>query len=116
MKMKYLSTAVCCISAFCAHARAEVIEVATFTLNNGVSYEEFVPLDKAVEVEHVSKQPGFISRESAKGENGEWLVIVHWESTEDAQASMDSFMTADAAKGFMAKVDASTMIMKRYEK
>ena len=35
---------------------------------------------------------------------------------EDAQASMDSFMTADAAKGFMAKVDASSMIMKRYEK
>lgn len=95
---------------------AEVIEVATFKLKDGVTYQQFSPLDKAVETEHVSKQAGFLSRETAKGSEGEWLVIVHWDSIENADASMNSFMTAKAASDFMAHIDASTMNMKRYTK
>lgn len=95
---------------------AEVIEVVTFQLKPGVSYQEFAPIDKAVEVEHVSKQPGFISRESAIGTDREWLVLVRWESENDADASMNSFMDAKAASEFVDHIDASTMSMKRYMK
>lgn len=91
-----------------------VIEIATLKLKTGVTYHDFAPIDKAVELEHVSKQPGFISRESAAGENGDWVVIVHWRSATDAEASMESFMGAHAAQEFMAKIDAATMAMKRY--
>ncbi|PSW06763.1 antibiotic biosynthesis monooxygenase family protein [Photobacterium lipolyticum] len=93
-----------------------VIEIVTLTLKEGVSYTEFAPIDKAVEDQHVAKQPGFISRESAAGENGEWLVIVHWESAKDADASMASFMSASAAQKFVDNIDGSTMVMKRYSK
>ncbi|GAL31568.1 hypothetical protein JCM19240_4999 [Vibrio maritimus] len=103
-------------SLFSITAQAEVIEIATFKLNDGVTVEEFTPLDKAVEMQHVSQQPGFISREAAHGDNGEWLVVVHWETIEDAEASMNSFMTAEAAKEFMSHLDANTMSMKRYSK
>lgn len=99
-----------------ALAFADIIEIATFKLKDGVSYQEFSPIDKAVETGHVVKQPGFISRESAKGENGEWLVVVHWNSNEDAEASMNSFMGAKAASEFMSHIDTSTMVMKRYTK
>ncbi|MGH9949632.1 MAG: antibiotic biosynthesis monooxygenase family protein [Pyrinomonadaceae bacterium] len=91
-----------------------VIEIATFKLKPGVTADEFRPLDNAVEVQYVVKQPGFISRESAAGDNGEWLVVVHWRSVEDAEASMASFSSAAAAEQFMSKIDASTMSMKRY--
>ncbi|MGH8865716.1 MAG: antibiotic biosynthesis monooxygenase family protein [Burkholderiales bacterium] len=91
-----------------------VIEIVTFKLKQGVTTEEFRPLDKAVELQHVVKQPGFISRESAAGENGEWLVVVHWRSVEDAEASMASFSSAPAAAQFMSKLDTNTMSMKRY--
>lgn len=94
--------------------RRPVIEVVTVRLKTGVSYEEFAPIDKAVETEHVSRQPGFLSRESAPGQNGEWLVIVHWRSTADADASMASFVNAPAAGRFMALIDPDTMVMKRY--
>ncbi|GHB77448.1 hypothetical protein GCM10008107_28740 [Psychrosphaera saromensis] len=97
-------------------AFAEVIEVASFNLNKDVTYQEFSVIDKTVEKEHVSKQPGFISRETAKGEKGEWLVVVHWETLKDADASMNSFMQAKAASTFMSKIDTSSMIMKRYTK
>ena len=97
-------------------AAAEIIEIATFKLKDGVSYETFMPLDKAVEVEHVAKQNGFISRESAKGQNGDWLVVVHWETEADAQASMNSFMQAPAAAPFIEQIDTDTMTMKHYKK
>lgn len=92
-----------------------VIEVVTLTLKNGVSYAEFAPVDKAVGSEHVARQPGFISRESAAGKNGEWLVIVHWRSVADADASMASFSSAPAAQKFVSLIDPATMVMKRYQ-
>jgi len=94
----------------------KVIEVVTFTLKAGVTAEEFYQLDKKVERDHVSKQPGFISRESASGDNREWLVIVHWNSVEDAEASMTTFGDSPATKDFMDKVMLDTMVMKRYYK
>ena len=93
-----------------------VVEVVTFKLKAGVSAAEFAPIDKAVEREHVARQPGFVSRESAHGADGDWLVIVHWRSANDAAASMASFEKAPAAAKFMAKIEASTMSMKRYQK
>lgn len=93
-----------------------VIEVVTFKLKPGVSPSDFSAIDKAVEREQVSKQPGFVSRESAHGAGNEWLVIVRWRSTQDADASMASFEKAPSAAKFMSKIDASTMVMKRYQK
>ena len=102
--------------ALAAGPRGDVIEVVTFKLKTGVSAAEFAPIDKAVEREHVARQPGFVSRESAHGADGEWLVIVHWRSAKDADASMASFEKASAAAPFMSKLEASTMSMKRYQK
>ena len=94
----------------------DVIEVVTFRLNPGVSIAEFAPIDKAVELEHISKQPGFVSRESAFSADNECLVVVHWRSEKYADASIATFNTAPAAAMFMSKIDASTMSMKRYKK
>jgi len=69
-----------------------------------------------VERDHVARQPGFVARESAHGADGDWLVIVHWRSVADADASMASFEKAPAAAQFMSKIEASTMSMKRYRK
>ena len=91
-----------------------IVEVAKFTLKEGVTPDEFYVVDQAVETEHVSQQPGFISRESAVSDDNEWLVIVHWRSIEDAEASMASFSSAPATAEFMSKLEVDTMVMKRY--
>ncbi len=98
-----------------APGAAPVIEVATFQLKQGVSPEEFAVVDQALERDYIAKQPGFVSRESAAGPNNEWLVIVHWHSLQDADASMAAFEKAASAAGFMAKLNAATMVMKRYQ-
>jgi heme-degrading monooxygenase HmoA len=102
-------------SAGAAKADA-VIEVATFQLRQGVTPQEFAVVDKAMEREYIAKQPGFISREAAAGPNNEWLVVVHWKSLKDADASMASFEKAVPTAAFMGKLEASTMSMKRYQK
>lgn len=102
--------------AMAAGQSDNVIEIVTFKLKAGVAAAEFAPIDQAVEREHVSRQPGFVSRESAHGADGEWLVIVHWRSAKDADASMATFEKAPAAAAFMSKIEASTMSMKRYQK
>ena len=91
-----------------------VIEIVTMSLAEGVSAEDFEPVDKAIEDEHVSKQPGFVSRQAAFSE-GRWAVVVNWESADAAQASMDSFATARAAAKFMSMIDANTLSMTRYD-
>jgi len=52
---------------------------------------------------------GFISRKSAAGDNGEWLIVVHWSSVADAEASMASFPGTPARAQSIAKIDDSTM-------
>ena len=95
---------------------SEVIEVVRFQLAAQVSPTDFLVLDQAVERQHVAKQPGFLRRESAFAPGGEWLVIVHWASTADADASMNSFASAPAAAEFMKNLDANTMTMQRFTK
>ena len=95
---------------------SEVIEVVQFKLAKGVTPAAFAALDRAVEREHVARQPGFMRRESAVSDDGEWLVVVHWASARDADASMASFTQAAAAQPFLAGLDAATMTMRRYGK
>ena len=103
-------------SAWSAAVENPVIEVVTLKIKPGISDAEFQKIDRAVEEQHVSRQPGFIARESAAGNAGSWLVIVHWKSVVDAQASMNSFEHAPAAKKFMDSIVPGTMTMRRYQK
>ncbi|MFJ3121209.1 hypothetical protein ACIPI6_32325 [Pseudomonas protegens] len=119
--MRFILTT-CLVLGFTANVNAQtempeksVIEVVTLFLKKGISYTEFAPVDKAVGSELVARQSGFISRESAAGNNGEWLVIVHWRSLADADASMASFSSAPAAQKFVSLIDPTTMVMKRYQ-
>ena len=85
----------------------QVVEVVTLKLRAGVAAAEFAPIDKAVEREHVAKQPGFGDR------IGLFAGIVHWRSAFFADASMASFQKAPAAAQYMLRIEASTMSMKR---
>ena len=113
--IRTILTAAAITGASMAYAQeATVVEIATFDFAEGVTAEDFAPVDARIEAEYVSQQPGFVSRETGATETG-WVVIVHWESAEDAQASMESFATAPVVEEFMGMLDASTMAMTRYD-
>jgi hypothetical protein len=93
---------------------ASVTEVVTLKIKPDATVDAFRAADRDVERQHVARQPGFVSRESAPGADHSWVVIVHWRSTHDAQASMESFEKAPAAARFMSLVVPDTMQINRY--
>ena len=94
---------------------AKTIEIVNFRLKPGVSDEAFVEETKSMERDFLGKLHGFVDRDTGRSADGIWLVVLHWESPEDAQASMDKFVEAEGAKAFTALIDMDTFSMTRYE-
>lgn len=91
------------------------VEVLHFRAAPGADLEEFKREDVRVGKEYTPPQPGFMSRESAMNDNGDWVVIVHWESAEAAEASMQKFPNDPTAQRFLELMDSDTFSMIRYE-
>jgi hypothetical protein len=93
----------------------DTVEVIHFRLREDTDEQEFIREDERVGREYTPYQPGFISRESAKNDEGDWVVIVRWENPGDAQASMEKFPNDPTAQRFLALLDSDTFSMIRYE-
>jgi hypothetical protein len=91
------------------------VEVIHFRLREDSNEQEFIREDERVGREYTPYQPGFVSRESAKNDEGDWVVIVHWENPDDAQASMEKFPNDPIAQRFLALLDSDTFSMIRYD-
>jgi heme-degrading monooxygenase HmoA len=91
------------------------VETIRFRLREGVADSDFLRRNRGVEDNYMSRRPGFRSRETARGEDGEWLVVVHWDSGEAAQATMGAFFAAPEAQEFLDAVDKASASSVRYE-
>ncbi len=91
------------------------VEVIHFRPRPDADLEEFIREDARVGHEYTPRQPGFRSRESARNDNGDWVVIVHWDDAQSAQASMELFPNDPTAKRFIELMDPDTFSMIRYE-
>lgn len=97
-------------------AQGNTIEVVRFKLKKGVDRGEFENRNRFVEQNLVSKMPGFVSRETAISQEGEVAVLLHWESPDAAQNSMNKFVSAPEAQEFEKLIDMDTFTMTRYQK
>ena len=91
-----------------------IVEVTTFKINSDADPITFSNLDTQVENNFTSKQPGFIKRQSAIDDKGNYVVIVYWQSQEDAAASMNKFMADASVADYAKMIDGPTMKMARY--
>lgn len=99
----------------CNSEKTSVLEVTTFTLNNDANPQNFNDLDAEVEENFTRHQPGFIKRESGVNEKGEYVVIVYWDTQENADASMQKFMGDSSVANYAGMIDAASMQMNRYD-
>ena len=90
-----------------------VVEVVRFRLAQGADEAAFLEENRKAQ-EFVAQQPGFVSRELARGDDGRWLALVHWNSADDADASFTRFVAAAETQPFMAMLDGSSMEAGRY--
>ena len=115
--MMYALAASLFLSLGSFQARAEdqhvALEVVAVKLKTASDLDAFRKNDKVI-AEWVSKQPGFISRETATGPDGEWFTIVHWASLKDAENAGALFMQSEQGKTAMSMIDQNTMLYKHY--
>jgi hypothetical protein len=94
---------------------AKTIEIVNFRLKDGVTDDEFIRETMSMERNFLGKLHGFVDRDTGKSADGDWLVVLHWDAAEDAQASMDKFVASEGTKSFTSKIDMSTFKMTRFE-
>ena len=92
-----------------------MVETLTFHLVAGADEAAFLYADRRVQTEVVPHHPGFLRRTTARGDQGEWLVVVLWRQEADAEASLRIAEEHDAQRGFMALVDPATVRSRRYK-
>ena len=91
-----------------------VIETHTFRLVGGVDIGEFLEADRQVQTELMVRKPTFLRRTTARGRDGEWLVVALWASEAEADAARARSAADGAMSAFTALLDASSVRTRRY--
>lgn len=92
-----------------------VVETSQFKTKTGVSDAQLLAASQEAHDGFLSKCKGFVSRELLKADDGTWLDIVHFETMEDAQAAMQSFLGQPSTKAFEEAIDPATAQMRHFE-
>jgi hypothetical protein len=58
-----------------------LIEIYVFQLRDGADEDAFLAADKEAQSE-LSPARGFVRRTTARGENGNWLVLTFWDGSQ----------------------------------
>jgi len=91
-----------------------LIEVLTFKLAPGTDEAAFLEADRAVQDEVVPREAGFLRRTTARGAEGEWIVLLLWRSEADADASAERSRRHPAQIRFTSLLDGSTLRPRRW--
>lgn len=86
------------------------VELVTFKLNEGADEAAFLQAADAVMAD-IRQLPGYVRRELLKGDDGQWIDVVHWRSRNDALAAAELFNTLPSAQAFGSFLDAGTIAM-----
>ncbi len=69
-----------------------VTEVVNFTITPGITDEGFVQCVHKLEENFHKTLPGYIDSELAKGKDGQWAMVMHWESLEQVKQASKLMM------------------------
>ena len=83
-----------------------VIDITTFQLAEGVSEAAFLAVDERVRTGDLYHRPEFARATTARGEDGDWVVVVLWGGDDFAV----DLMTTELA----SVVDAASVERRRY--
>lgn len=114
MKLKIILISLVGAVATGCQSPKSVLEVTTFKTKPATNMAQFIEMDAEVEANFTSLQPGFIKRQSGLDDKGEFVVLVYWESMEDAEASMSKFMQDESVASYAGMIDGASMKMSRY--
>jgi len=86
-----------------------------FRLTAGADEVAFLEADRRVQAEFAYLQPGMLRRTTARGVDGEWLVLDLWRSAQAADECDARWGHDEVTATFMSFVDGTTVRTARYE-
>ena len=91
-----------------------IVETFTFHLKPDADEAAFLDADARVQTDFYYAQRGCVRRTTARAADGEWLVVVLWSTSSEADAAAGAARTDDATRAFGAFLDEGTIRTKRY--
>lgn len=91
-----------------------LIETQTFRLTSGADVDGFLDADRRVQTELMLGKPTFLRRTTARGGDGDWIVVTIWGSGADADSARARLDDEPSHAAFMAHVDRQTFTTRRY--
>ena len=91
-----------------------LIETTTFRLDPGSDESALLDADQRAQTEFFYRQPGLVRRTTARGGDGEWLVVALWASEAEADAAQARSAADGAMSAFTALLDGSSVRTRRY--
>ncbi len=86
------------------------VEVALFKLKPTADEAAFLRASDAI-MPDLRSMPGYVRRELLKGESGQWLDIIHWNSLAEAERAAQEIMSRPACHPFMGMIDETSITM-----
>ncbi len=108
-----LMVTLCALPADIARAGggAPVLEVVSFRLIQGTTDAAFLAAAHATEAP-LRRQPGFLTRQLTRAEDGTWTDHVTWATHGQAMAAAKAMMAEPAFGPFIALIDPASMQMR----
>lgn len=92
-----------------------MIEILRFRLGPDTDEAIFLAADRRVQEEFAYHQPGLLRRTTARGQDGNWIVIDLWRSSSDADACDARWERDPVAQQFMDLLDRQSVTVERFE-
>ena len=92
-----------------------LIVTATFRLVPGTDLEEFLAADERFEREFADNLPGASGRMVGRNEDGQWIVIQCFESSESFAGAAHATTGLDAVEALHRFIDFDTHVVSVYE-
>ncbi|MCG8569961.1 MAG: hypothetical protein MJB14_07450, partial [Spirochaetes bacterium] len=85
-------------------------EIAQFKSVEEYSDEQFIELVDSLENNFHIQQKGYVDTELIKGkEKGDWIMIQHWRTMEEAKESSKKFAQSPATESFRNALDPKSV-------
>ncbi|MDY0884122.1 antibiotic biosynthesis monooxygenase family protein [Dongia soli] len=91
----------------------QVLEIATFSLAEDVSEENFMAAAEASNGALITL-PGFLGRRLAKAPDGTWIDIAEWRDEASAKAAAEVFHKLSQAEVFCSMIDLRSVKMSHH--
>jgi hypothetical protein len=89
-----------------------VVEVTAFTLSG--DEQAFRVVDARMQTDFAYQQAGLLRRTTARGDDGQWLVLTMWSDDASADVAARNALDDDVAREFASYAKPKSMRTKRF--